>query len=73
MRAARPIRQLRTRWPNSTVTDRPEVRLFTHVMMTDNIAYYGRRGYVETHRLTEREFSRAFFSKRLDGGATAQR
>jgi ribosomal protein S18 acetylase RimI-like enzyme len=52
---------------------RTEVRLFTHVMMTDNIAYYGRRGYLETHRLTERGFSRAFFSKRLDGGATPQR
>ena len=45
-----------------------EIRLFAHVMMTDNIAFYGRRGYVETHRLTERGFSRAFFSKHLDGG-----
>ncbi len=47
--------------------DRIEIRLFTHVMMTDNIAWYGRRGYVETHRLAERGFSRAFFTKRLDG------
>jgi ribosomal protein S18 acetylase RimI-like enzyme len=45
---------------------RDEIRLFTHVLMTDNIAYYGRRGYVETHRLAERGFSRAFFTKRLD-------
>jgi ribosomal protein S18 acetylase RimI-like enzyme len=44
---------------------RAEIRLFTHVMMTDNLAYYGRRGYVETHRLTERGFSRVFFSKHL--------
>ena len=43
-----------------------EIRLFTHVMMTDNIAFYGRRGYVETHRMAEREFSRVFFTKDLD-------
>lgn len=42
-----------------------ELRLFTHVLMTDNIAYYARRGYVETHRRAERGFSRVFFSKSL--------
>jgi ribosomal protein S18 acetylase RimI-like enzyme len=49
-----------------------EIRLFTHVLMTDNIAFYGRRGYVETHRLVERAFSRAFFTKRLDPGTNAE-
>ena len=27
-----------------------EVRLYTHETMTENIAYYPRRGYTETHR-----------------------
>ena len=50
---------------------RTELHLFTHVMMTDNIAYYTRRGYVETHRLAERAFERAFFTKRLDSATAA--
>ncbi|MBL7257925.1 GNAT family N-acetyltransferase [Paractinoplanes lichenicola] len=44
---------------------RPEVRLCTNVAMVENIAYYPRRGYVETHRSTEEGFDRVFFSKRL--------
>jgi N-acetylglutamate synthase-like GNAT family acetyltransferase len=42
-----------------------QVRLFTHELMTANIAFYGRRGYVETHRLAEHGFSRVFFTKQL--------
>lgn len=42
-----------------------EVRLYTHEAMTENIDYYTRRGYVETHRLRENGFSRVFFTKRL--------
>ncbi len=42
-----------------------EIRLFTHEKMHENIAYYGRRGYVETHRQQENGFSRVFFSKYL--------
>jgi GNAT superfamily N-acetyltransferase len=42
-----------------------EVRLYTHEMMTENIAYYGRRGYIETHRDGEDGFRRAFFRKTL--------
>ncbi|MDX6309407.1 MAG: hypothetical protein QOI06_2453 [Nocardioidaceae bacterium] len=42
-----------------------EVRLYTHEAMTENIGYYTRRGYVETHRLRENGFSRVFFTKRL--------
>jgi GNAT superfamily N-acetyltransferase len=44
-----------------------EVRLYTHVMMTENIAYYPRRGYTETHRGGSDGYERVFFSKRLDG------
>jgi ribosomal protein S18 acetylase RimI-like enzyme len=42
-----------------------EVRLYTHVTMTENLAYYPRRGYVETHRAEQNGFRRVFFSKRL--------
>ncbi|GAB2571312.1 acetyltransferase [Paractinoplanes abujensis] len=43
----------------------PEVRLCTNVAMVENIAYYPRRGYVETHRQREDGFSRVFFTKVL--------
>jgi ribosomal protein S18 acetylase RimI-like enzyme len=42
-----------------------EVRLYTHVAMTENQAYYPRHGYVETHRASEDGFDRVFFRKRL--------
>jgi N-acetylglutamate synthase-like GNAT family acetyltransferase len=42
-----------------------QIRLFTHELMAANIAYYGRRGYVETHRQAEHGFSRVFFTKEL--------
>ena len=42
-----------------------EVRLYTHEAMTENIAYYERRGYTETHRETEHGFRRVFFRKAL--------
>jgi len=42
-----------------------QIKLFTHELMTANIAFYGRRGYVETHRLAEHGFSRVFFTKEL--------
>ncbi len=31
--------------------------------MTQNLAYYPRRGYVETHRAVHEGFHRVFFSK----------
>jgi GNAT superfamily N-acetyltransferase len=43
-----------------------EIRLYTHVTMTENIAYYGRRGYVETHRATDQGFTRVFFRKSVN-------
>lgn len=42
-----------------------EVRLYTNEVMTENIAYYGRRGYVETHRATDDGYRRVFFTKTL--------
>jgi N-acetylglutamate synthase-like GNAT family acetyltransferase len=40
-----------------------EIRLYTNEAMTENLAYYARRGYVETHRATENGFRRVFFRK----------
>jgi ribosomal protein S18 acetylase RimI-like enzyme len=44
-----------------------EVRLYTNEAMTENLAYYSRRGYVETCRAEEDGFRRVFFAKRLTG------
>ncbi len=45
----------------------PEVRLYTNIAMTENLAYYPRHGYRETHRGTQDGYQRVFFSKRLRG------
>jgi GNAT superfamily N-acetyltransferase len=42
-----------------------EVRLFTNAAMTENIAYYPRHGYVETHRGEQDGRHRVFFAKTL--------
>ena len=44
---------------------RQEIRLYTHEKMTENLDYYPRRGYVETHRAVGEGRSRVYFSKRL--------
>jgi ribosomal protein S18 acetylase RimI-like enzyme len=44
---------------------RPEIRLCTNVAMTENLAYYPRHGYVETHRGRQDGYDRVFFRKRL--------
>lgn len=41
----------------------PEVRLYTHVKMTENLAFCARRGVRETGRVTEDGFTRVFFSR----------
>jgi len=43
----------------------PEVRLYTNEAMTENLAYYPRHGYIETHRSEQDGFRRVFFSRRL--------
>jgi ribosomal protein S18 acetylase RimI-like enzyme len=43
----------------------PEIRLYTNEAMTENIGYYSRRGYTETHRGRDEGFSRVFFRKAL--------
>jgi len=42
-----------------------EVRLYTNVAMTENLAYYARHGYHETRRATQDGFQRVFFTKPL--------
>ena len=42
-----------------------EVRLYTHELMTENRAYYPRRGYRETHLSGDPPWRRAFFAKQL--------
>ena len=45
---------------------RRRVRLYTNEAMTENLAYYPRRGYAELRRSTEDGYRRVFFEKTLD-------
>jgi ribosomal protein S18 acetylase RimI-like enzyme len=45
----------------------PEVRLYTNEAMTENLSYYARRGYRETHRNIDLGFHRVFMSKPISG------
>lgn len=42
-----------------------DLRLYTHALMTENIALYGRIGFVETGRVTEKGFDRVYMTKPL--------
>jgi len=42
-----------------------EVRLVTNEAMTENLVFYPRHGYRETHRAVQDGYHRVFFSKRL--------
>jgi GNAT superfamily N-acetyltransferase len=42
-----------------------EITLYTNVLMTDNIAIYTKRGYVERERVVEDSFSRVYMVKPL--------
>lgn len=44
-----------------------EIRLYTNEAMTENLDYYPRRGFVETHRATDDGFNRVYFSRRVPG------
>jgi ribosomal protein S18 acetylase RimI-like enzyme len=44
---------------------RASVRLYTNELMTENIAYYTRHGYVETHREAIGSRRGVFFRKSL--------
>jgi GNAT superfamily N-acetyltransferase len=42
------------------------VELYTNEAMTENLAYYPRQGYVETHRGEQDGYRRVFFTKILE-------
>jgi hypothetical protein len=42
-----------------------EIRLYANEAMTENLAYYPRHGYAETHRAEHDGFRRVFFRKRV--------
>ena len=42
-----------------------EIHLYTHALMTENIALYRRIGFVETRRVSEKGYDRVYMTKRL--------
>jgi ribosomal protein S18 acetylase RimI-like enzyme len=42
-----------------------QIRLYTHVLMTENQALYRRLGYVETGRVAEKGFDRVYMERNL--------
>jgi ribosomal protein S18 acetylase RimI-like enzyme len=42
-----------------------QIRLYTHVLMTENLALYGRLGFRETRRITEKGYERVYMAKQL--------
>lgn len=42
-----------------------EVRLYTHVLMTENLALYARLGFRETGRVREKGYERVYMTKAL--------
>lgn len=43
------------------------LRLYTHVLMTENHGLYAHLGFRETHRATQKGFERVFMEKSLTG------
>jgi ribosomal protein S18 acetylase RimI-like enzyme len=41
------------------------IRLYTHMLMTENLILYPRLGYIETHRGEQNGYSRVFLEKSL--------
>lgn len=48
-----------------------DIRLYTHVLMTENIGFYNRIGFVETHRISEKGYERVYMTKQLGEGRMA--
>jgi hypothetical protein len=49
--------------PEHAASHACEIRLYTNEAMTENLAYYIRHGYAETHRAGQDGFHRVFFRK----------
>jgi ribosomal protein S18 acetylase RimI-like enzyme len=43
------------------------IYLYTHALMSENIALYRRVGFLETHRVSEKGYDRVYMAKRLYG------
>ena len=43
-----------------------EIRLYTNEKMTENIEYYPKKGYRETHRASDTGYQRIYYSRILD-------
>ncbi|MEM9654837.1 MAG: GNAT family N-acetyltransferase [Actinomycetota bacterium] len=43
-----------------------ELRLYTNEVMTENVRFYERRGWEETHRAVENGYRRIYFRKSID-------
>ncbi len=56
-------RLLRLAEEEAIALDLSQVRLYTNEAMTENLSYYPRRGYRETHRAVQDGYHRVFFSK----------
>lgn len=50
----------------------PEIRLYTNVAMAENLAYYPRHGYRETHRATQDGYERVFFTKPVESARSSR-
>ncbi len=46
-------------------TGHSEIRLYTNAAMVENIDYYPRKGYRETHRAADAGYERVYFSRHL--------
>jgi len=46
----------------------PALRLYTNVLMTENLSMYAHIGFVETHRVVEKGFHRVYMRRSLRGG-----
>ena len=46
--------------------DLTTLTLYTHALMTENVHYYGKLGFVETARRVEGDFDRVYMRKALD-------
>ena len=56
---------MRTVEDHAACHERHEVRLYTNEAMTENLDFYPRLGYRESHRAVEHGFRRVFFVKTL--------
>jgi ribosomal protein S18 acetylase RimI-like enzyme len=45
------------------------VHLYTHALMIENIGFYHRLGFIETHRVSEKGYDRVYMTKHLHGSA----